>query len=92
MQVMVDRNKFDKRLSDTFDCTENERDSVIRQATRLERSGIYESEGGNADEFTIDGAISSMQVAPDHLRITSKWNYWMGLLDAGDTDFSQFKC
>lgn len=89
---MVNKDEFTKGLLNEFDCTSEERKKVVKQAARLASSGIYESSGGAAEEFTIDDAISSMKVAPDHLPITSKWNYWMGLLDTGDDGFSQFKC
>jgi len=87
----MDEEEFRQRLKEEFNCTSKERDKVVREAKKLEGSGIYESFSEESKQFTIDAAISSMQAAPGHLKIMGKWNYWMGLLGSGDAGFDDFK-
>ncbi|MFC6615888.1 hypothetical protein ACFQAS_13185 [Halopenitus salinus] len=87
----MDEDEFKKRLRKEFNCTSKEREKVVREAKKLEGSGLYELFSEEDDPFTIDAAISSMKAAPGHLKVTGKWNYWMGLLGTGDAGFDDFK-
>jgi hypothetical protein len=88
---MFDQDEFKQRLQEEFDCSPGEREKVAKQAHRLSKSGIYEKSGDGNDSMTVESAIESMNVAPDHISISGKWNYWMGLLNYSDQDYEQFK-
>ncbi|WP_224267824.1 hypothetical protein [Haloprofundus salinisoli] len=81
-------DELDAALRREFSGTDAERRVVVRQASDLADAGKTEAERGVP--LTVDEIVDNLSDAPDE-SVASRWNWWMGALEAAYGDYEPFQ-
>jgi len=77
----MNEQKLERRIRSEFGCDPSTARVVAEKATALEEQVKSTPETWEGPEIDIEYIISRLEMAPDHLSVTGKWNWWAGSID-----------
>ena len=89
MNASIDPAALAAALEREFGGTEAQRRVVARQARDLAASGKPERDRGAP--LTVDQVVSNLADAPDDSSLPSRWNWWLGALEAAYGGYEPFQ-
>jgi hypothetical protein len=87
----MDPDKLADRIVDEFGAGRRDARAVAEKATDLKAETESSSSEWDGPEIDADYIISRLDMAPDHLPVTSKWDWWAGSIKFAELTQDNYK-